>query len=588
MGKKKKWVALLLVLAMVLATLAGCGSNPGSNDPDSNQHSDPATTGSEEGTAPVDPGTTEKDYSEHYDYTASYIGASGAEVDEMYTYICEKFNVDFEMIGYGWSDYGSNASLMINGGTMLDMLTVDTGFDAITNYAEQGLIRALPDNWQEAYPNIYTYVKNSDLEDVITEEDGKVYCIPKAIYAHFTEGDTYLGHRTLYYRADWAEELGFAFGDTVTISEMAEFAKACVEKDMAGSGHTVGLTLRSWLHNELMNLYQPGYSAFVKVDGKYVWGPAQDNVVTGIQALKTLYNDGVLDPDFYINENGAEMTQFVSGQAACMIYDGLVGSYGGLIADMVSAGVAADKDDALAKTNVTVLVNDEGAWNGYQVNNYCWATVFSNDMTEGEFLRLLDLLDWMYSREGELVYNLGIENVAWFEQEENVFKTIYYDKDGNMATADSDSNLYALTRNADDTFTVGEKIGSLSDENNTYEPINYPSKVFWFRQAILGDDFMLADPAADPAIVERIARCYATRYENAMEYGYTPVDNDYAFYTSTAKDEYSVGIGMEILRIIADASIPVENVQTEWEAFIENNRVMWEPLLTELNATFAD
>ncbi len=583
MKEKKKWVALLLTLAVVLAALVGCSHNSGNS-----QQSDPSNDQQQEENELNVTDTTENNYSEHYDYTASYIGASGAEVDEMYSYICEKFNVDFEMISYGWSDYASNASLMINGGTMLDMLTVDTGFDAISSYAEQGLIRALPNNWQETYPNIYTYIKNSDLEDVITEEDGKVYCIPKAIYAHFTEGDTYLQHRTLYYRADWAEELGFEFGDTVTISEVAEFAKACIENNMGGNGRTVGLTLRSGLLNELMNLYQPSYNAFVKIDGKYVWGPTQDNVVPGIQSLKTLYNDGILDPDFYINENGAEMTQFVSGRAACMIYDGLVGSYSGLITDMISAGVAADKDDALAKTNVTVLVNDDGAWNGNQVSNYCWATVFSNDMTEEEFLRLLDLLDWMYSREGELVYNLGIENEAWFEQEENVFKIIYYDKDGNMATADSDNNLYALTRNADDTFTVGEQIGSLSDENNTYEAISYPSKAFWFRQAILGDDFMLADPAADPTIVERITRCYATRYENAMEYGYTPIDNDYTFYTSTAKDEYSVGIGTEILRIIADTKIPVEDVQTEWNTFIENNRVMWEPLLTELNETFAD
>ena len=46
--------------------------------------------------------------------------------------------------------------------------------------------------------------------------------------------------------------------------------------------------------------------------------------------------------DFYINGNGAEMALFTTGQAAAMIYDGLVGSYGGLINDMVASGVAAD------------------------------------------------------------------------------------------------------------------------------------------------------------------------------------------------------------------------------------------------------
>lgn len=580
MKKAIKLLTLLLALVMVLSTLAAC-----------NQTNDPQTDGPQASSASSSDDTAGEDadpYAEHYDFTASYIGASGAEEDEMYNYICDMFNVDFEMVSYGWGDYASAASLMINGGTMLDMMTVDTGFEMISTYADQGLIRALPDNWQEAYPNIYAYITNSALEDLITEEDGKVYCIPKAIYAHFTEGDIYLGHRTLYYRADWAKQLGYEFGDTVTISELAEFAKACVDQDLAGNRHTVGLTLRSSLCNELMQLWEPYYNGFGKIDGQYVWGPTLDGTVEGITALKQLYNDGVLDPDFYVYDTGAEMAQFTSGQAACMIYDGLVGSYSGLINDMVSSGIAADAQDAFDKTNVTVLVNDEGAFNGYQVSNYCWATVFSNDMEQEEFLRLLDLLDWMYSREGELVYNLGIENEAWFENEDGSFESIYYNDDGDMAIVDGDQNLYALTRSEDNTFTIGEKVGSLQDENNTYAAIYYPSKAFWFRQAILGDDFMLADPLANSTIVERITNCYATRYENAMEYGYKPVDYDLTFFSSTSKDEYSVGIDAEVLRIIADKNIPVENVNAEWESFIEANRVMWEPLLNDLNEAFAE
>ena len=70
----------------------------------------------------------------------------------------------------------------------MDMMTVDTGFEMIANWAAQGLIRALPDNWKEAYPNIYAYMDNAGLVDLLTQPDGKVYCVPKAIYSHFTAG----------------------------------------------------------------------------------------------------------------------------------------------------------------------------------------------------------------------------------------------------------------------------------------------------------------------------------------------------------------------------------------------------------------
>ena len=129
---------------------------------------------------------------EHFDYTISYIGASGAEEDDLYHYFCDMFNLDIEMVSYSWADYAQAASIMINGGTMLDMMTGDTGFEMSANWAAQGLIRALPDNWKEAYPNIYAYMDNAGLVDLLTQPDGKVYCVPKAIYSHFTAGKRFV------------------------------------------------------------------------------------------------------------------------------------------------------------------------------------------------------------------------------------------------------------------------------------------------------------------------------------------------------------------------------------------------------------
>ena len=72
-----------------------------------------------------------------------------------------------------------------------------------------------------------------------------------------------------------------------------------------------------------------------------------------------------------------------------------------------------------------------------------------------------------------------------------------------------------------------------------------------------------------------------------MKNGYCALDFDYTFFNSTAKNEYSVDIAGEILRLIAGRDIPVENVAAEWNAFIENNRVAWEPVINDLNAAFA-
>ena len=170
--------------------------------------------------------------------------------------------------------------------------------------------------------------------------------------------------------------MGFTIGDTITIFELNEFVKACQEKDLSSTGNTLGLTLRPSLISELMRLSSPYYNTFAKVDGSYVWVPTMDGTVEAITRIKQMYNQGILDPDFYLYGNGAEVSAFTSGQAACMLYDGFVGSYSGIIDNVVSTGVAESIDDAYDKVNVTVLVNDEGVWMGSETANYCWANVF--------------------------------------------------------------------------------------------------------------------------------------------------------------------------------------------------------------------
>ena len=57
------------------------------------------------------------------------------------------------------------------------------------------------------------------------------------------------------------------------------------------------------------------------------------------------------------------------------------------------------------------------------------------------------------------------------------------------------------------------------------------------------------------------------------------------FFTSEAKSQYSVSIDDEIMRLILDSSVDID---TEWAKFIEDNRALWEPVVNDLNAAFAE
>lgn len=110
----------------------------------------------------------------------------------------------------------------------------------------------------------------------------------------------------------------------------------------------------------------------------------------------------------------------------------------------------------------------------------------------------------------------------------------------------------------------------------------YSSCYFWYIFTVLADDFTFVDPTLDAYIRETVIALYKARAEHGA---YMPLDVDYMFFTSEAKSQYSVSIDDEIMRLILDSSVDID---TEWAKFIEDNRALWEPVVNDLNAAFAE
>lgn len=112
----------------------------------------------------------------------------------------------------------------------------------------------------------------------------------------------------------------------------------------------------------------------------------------------------------------------------------------------------------------------------------------------------------------------------------------------------------------------------------------YPSGWFWRDTAVCLDEFDLVNPTYSKEVLDSINAMYDFRYAQAEEYGYRALDNHVTYLDSEAMSNYSVDIGGEAVRIICDANIDMESVESEWDSFIEENRPIWEPVLEDLNA----
>lgn len=540
MVKINKVASFLVAMTMAVGLLAGCS-------PAANTSVAKPTPSVSAQAQTSEPSTMEQpaDEQERISISATYYQSAQAETDAVYDYFTDKFNIDLEMIGVSPDSLSETNNIAIPAGTMYDWMMWDLNYATYLSYVKQGLLKPLPEGWEQTYPNLYGAMQASGILEQLYV-DGKAYAIPKTVYYNFAKGDTALWHMMLYYRADWMEQLGMQpWGDTVTISQATDFFKAAVEKDLAGNGNTIGLSgSTSHLTSLLMQTQNGYFDNFTQVEGQYVWGPTLEGTTDGIAFIKNLYNQKLLDPDFYLATRDAAQNLFCSGLSAGVYTNGTVSNFTSILNNAQAAGLA----DVENNIKSVVVTDDQGVWRGAQASNYWMASIFSPQMEDAKFDRLLSMIDYLFTEEAELIINMGLEGVDW-ENSANGGYNILMDPS------------YANVR---------EK---------------YPSCWFWRFAALCPDEFSLVNPSENPVVQVAVNNAYAARAESAAKNGYIELDYNVSFLGTQAKADYSVNIIDEVVRIAVDDKIGLADIQQEWDRFIENYKQIWQPVVDDLNAT---
>lgn len=486
------------------------------------------------------------EYDEHITFSATYVDRGSTAKDAMYDFFCDQFNVDIEMIPIAWSALNDTNSVMIMGGTMYDWMMITWDYSTYRTYMEQGLIKPLPENFRELYPNIARAFDASGVGDYLYYDDGLAYGTPMPIFFNFASRPYSLNMMAVYYRVDWAEELGFDWGASVTVSEFEEYLRACVANDMCGNGQTIGLSSAGTI-GMYMNVLAEGYNGFNLVDGQYVWGPTMDGVTDAIKYIKTIYEEGLIDPDFYALDTFSAQNKLPAGMTSALYQTGTATNYQIILDAAASAGM----ENAVEKIKPVMLTDENGVWHGGEVKNFWCINVFRPDLDDETYARILSLLDYLYSKEAEEVFNMGIKGVDW----------------------DVDAEGYYVSMLEEEYSNIREK---------------YPSGWFWRDTAICLDEFDLVNPTYSKAVLDNINAVYDFRYQSAEKNGYRAIDNKVNFLNTEAMRNYSVDIDSEITRIVCDDTISMDDVEAQWATFIEQNAGLWQPVVNDLNAACAE
>lgn len=513
----KRPIALLLCVMMALTMLAGCGDN-GKESTDNSQ------------------GENEKIFFTMTSVASLNGNTDGFQDNPIYKYISEKFNIDVEVWASGWDISSEKESMWLNSGTMPDtMLWVTFTFASYYNAIDQGLIAPLPEDWETRWPNIAHMAEVSGIKEAL-EVDGVTYAIPHAVFGNFFECDPKVQHHAIYYRKDWAQQVGLEdFGSdyTVTLDELKEYLEKVNDAGLAkmkGLGTTSGNAVLMFSAEAGI----PTYSPFYEGENGFEWNGNMEGTTEYIQTLQDWYKASLIDVDYYAQSETYYLNAFQAGQNAAVA----AGAGAQNIKNVMDSYAANFPDaDAYEDIGLVVLASEDGTVYAHEELNYWTTSVFSPEIDEATMERILNVMDYVASEEGQITTLTGVPGVHW-----------EYDENGKPALIEGVEEC-----EGNDTFIL---FGYCDDD---------------YSYSGLRTDI-------DPRCVEAAQAIQKVKL-NGKVFSYSTV---YDTHVSDAKTNYSIGMVGKITEIVCDDF----DVEKTWKEFVDSNKNMWEPLLKELNETY--
>ncbi|MGF7142179.1 hypothetical protein HNQ56_000589 [Anaerotaenia torta] len=288
---KKRWLALLLAVTMIVG-LTACGkTNKPSTDDGKNNPTSGAQTGGDTKTDGDTSGgdTAGIDTSEHV--VINYMttgdpkdnGATEAMLEELNKILTEKVNAELQIYYIGWTDYLANYNLTLAqmDGSVDLIGTASDWLDAWPN-AKNGAFLELSEDMLKTYaPKTWESVSPEHWE--LCKYNGEIYLMPEDNYAQWV-------NHGYAYRLDWAKQAGLANGvhsweDLTTYFEWVKknITDINIPWDSDGTHHS-----------QMVGGWITSHTDWVTIDGLSagaLWGGMKDDLYT---IVSPYYTDAAL------------------------------------------------------------------------------------------------------------------------------------------------------------------------------------------------------------------------------------------------------------------------------------------------------
>ena len=311
----------------------------------------------------------------------------------------DKFNIKLKMNGAPFTNWMEKLCLLINADDSPDafnFLPNDyTYSSSYYNFVNNQMILPISDFMsEEDTPNLMKLFSYDQFAELKIND--KHYFVPNP---------TDPTNHVMYVRKDWLNNLGLA--SPTTLDDFTAMLQAFTEKDPDKNSKkdTYGMAASkvfAWLENfkPTFNV-QPGWSK--GADGKWVMDAFTDEYADFLSWLRDIYSKGYMKPEFYLYDDAEAENDFINGKAGCLIANGDA-KVGGMIENLAKVNPNAELD---------VLPMPDGAGKGGYVGGSSWWGAWSISYSAKEPMRLVKLLDYLHSEEGQMLRLCGIKDVHY-------------------------------------------------------------------------------------------------------------------------------------------------------------------------------
>ncbi|MDR0554656.1 MAG: extracellular solute-binding protein [Treponema sp.] len=456
----------------------------------------------------------------------------------------QAFNITFKITPFTWENWEERLRIWINSGDAPEMFVYNYNHGEAQNYAEQGLVKKLPDDWKTKYPNLARAANDVPLNAMAEETFGGTYYLFRPIYSNNRPVDKLSPHFSAYIRKDWAQAAGVTLKPAMKISELLDYARKVKAANPGKVQNFYPIVNRTGsfgyffhFNNGFAGINGPAY--YRGNDGKYHWAGADQSTLQTLKLMVPAYREGLIDPEFYTIQDPDDLGAFyTSGRSALIVADGMAWKMTEMEQHFKS-DLGLDFDDVV---EIVTVLGEDGYYHAAPLTNYWAAVAFSPKIADDKLDRLLQMLDYSCTDEGQLEIRCGIKGVDW-------------DMNGT------------------------EIVSRLNPGESLWD--KYALLPVYVNMLILSDDFQFRDPNYKAAYRQKTKDMYILRAQSSTGETFPPEpDWNVVLHSSRALNLASMVMADEYAALVIKSGDPESN----WRAWVNEKTPLVQPVLDELNA----